>query len=106
MEGIKSVETLNHFLPRVGMKCRCVSDHGVVNIVSSYYYYQDNKIQFTETDEEKGTCTHFTLEKTGIKKTRLTLDFYKKKNLPAEIIFRLTEKRKLEAALQKIAAES
>jgi hypothetical protein len=67
-----------------------------VNIASSYYYYQDNKIQFTETDETKGTCTHFTLEKTGTKKTRLTLDFYVKKNLPAEIIFRLTEKRKLE----------
>ena len=64
-------------------------------------YYQDDKIQFTETEEEKGTCTHFTLEKTGIKKTRLTLDFYIKKNLPAEIIFRLTEKRKLENAFRK-----
>ena len=101
MEGIKSVETLNHFLPRVGMKCRCVTDHGVVNISSSYYYYQDNKIQFTETDEAKGTRTHFTLEKAGIKKTRLTLDFYVKKNLPAEIIFRLTEKRKLENIFKK-----
>ena len=101
MEGIKSVETLNHFLPRVGMKCRCVTDHGVVNISSSYYYYQDNKIQFTETDEAKGNRTHFTLEKTGIKKTRLTLDFYVKKNLPGEIIFRLTEKRKLENTFRK-----
>lgn len=101
MEGIKSVETLNHFLPRVGMKCRCVTDHGIINITSSYYYYQDNKIQFTETDEEKGTCSHFTLEKTGIKKTRFTLDFYVKKNLPAEILFRLTEKRKLEKMFKK-----
>ena len=32
-EGVKSVETFNHFLPRVGMKCRCVTDNGVVNIV-------------------------------------------------------------------------
>src|SRR5687767_7926043 len=101
MEGVKSVETLNHFLPRVGMRCRCVTDHGVVNIASSYYYYQDNKIQFTETEEEKGTCTHFTLEKTGIKKTRLTLGFYVKKSLPGEIMFRLTEKRKLENAFRK-----
>ena len=100
-EGVKSVETLNHFLPRVGMKCRCMTDGGVITIVSSYYYYQDDKIQFTETDEEKGTCTHFTLEKTGIKKSKLTLDFYVKKNLTGEIIFRLIKKGKLENAFRK-----
>ena len=92
MEGIKSVETFNHFLPRVGMKCRCVTDHGVVNIVSSYYYYQDDKIQFTETDEDKGYCTHFTLEKTGIKKTKLTLIFTSKKFSLQKLFFALPKK--------------
>jgi len=99
--GVKSVETFTHFLPRVGMKCRCVTDDGITTISSSYYNFREDKIQFTETDEEKGTCTHFTLEKTGIKKTRLTMAFYIKKNLAAELIFRLTEKRKLENAFIK-----
>lgn len=100
-EGIKSVETFNHFLPRVGMKCRCITDSGVVNTVSSYYYYQGDKIQFTETDEDKGSATHFTLEKTGIKKTKFTLAFYTKRNFPAELLFRITEKRKMENAFRK-----
>lgn len=101
MEGIKSVETFSHFLPRVGMKCRCMTDDGVVNIRSSSYYYQDDKIQFTETDEEKGTSIHFTLQKTANNKTTFLLDYYIKTGLSAEIMFRLTKKRKLEENFRK-----
>ena len=42
----------------------------------------------------KGTATHFTLEKTGIKKTKFTLDFYIKKNLPSEITISPHRKKK------------
>ena len=99
--GVKSVETFTHFLPRVGMRCRCVTEDGVRTISSSYYNFQEDKIQFTETDEERGTCTHYTLEKVAVKRTKLTLDFYIKKNPLSEIIFRLSSKSKLENALRK-----
>jgi hypothetical protein len=56
--GVKSVETFSHFLPRVGMKCQCVTDDGTRTISSSFYNFQEDKIQFTDNDEEKGTCTH------------------------------------------------
>jgi hypothetical protein len=100
-EGVKSVETFNHFLPRVGMKCRCMTDDGLVNIVSSYYYYLDDKIEFTETDEDKGSATHFLLEKAGIRKTKLRLDFYIKKSFSIEFVLLLAGKRKLEKAFKK-----
>jgi hypothetical protein len=95
-QGIRSVEALNHFLPRVGMQCHCETDGGPVTITSSYYYYEADKIQFTEKDEKKDTYTHYVLEKVGVKKTKFTLSFYIKKSLVSKILFTLTEKKKLE----------
>jgi len=94
--GVKSVEELTHFLPRVGMQCRCETDDGQVTVFSRDYYYEEDKIQFTEGNEKKTTFTRYLLEKTGTKKTRLTLDYYIKKSLPALFIFHLGEKSKLE----------
>lgn len=100
-EGVTSVEELHHFLPRVGMKCRCVLEHGEVIICSGDYYYQEDKIEFKETDEKKTMCTHYTLEKIAVKKTKLTMDFYKKKSLVANIVFTLMKKGKLEKDFHK-----
>jgi hypothetical protein len=100
-EGVKAVEELNHFLPRVGMKCRCISDDGEVTIFSNHYYYQDNKIEFSEMDENKNFCTRYLLEKVGVKRTRLTLEFYLRKNLFAQLMFRLAKKRKLANTFRK-----
>ena len=46
-EGIRSVETLDHFLPRVGMQCRCETDQGIITLTSIYYHYDNAKIQFS-----------------------------------------------------------
>jgi len=101
MEGVRSVETLNHFLPRVGMQCRCGTDKGPITIISSYYHYQDDKIQFTEQNEKQSSFTHFVLEKVGVKKTRLTLSYYLKKNWLSVALFKLTETKKLEDSFKK-----
>lgn len=93
-EGVKSVQELTHFLPRVGMKCHVETDSGPVTIYSKDYYYQENKVQFTEGNEEQNIYTRYILERTGIKKTKLTLEFYLKKSLPALLIFNLTQKKK------------
>jgi hypothetical protein len=100
-EGVKKTEVVNHFLPRVGMKCRCVLDEGELIIYASSYRYSAERIDFSETEEKQNTTTCFTLQRTGPKKTKLTMDFYVKKSLPGRIIFNLLKRTKTEKAFRK-----
>ena len=94
-EGVKTVEEIGHVLPRVGMKCRCVMEDGQVCIYSSSYSFSGERIAFSETDERKLTSTYFTLEKTGHKKTKLTIDCYLRKNIARLALFVLTRRKKM-----------
>ncbi len=100
-QGVKKVEEVNHFLPRVGMKCRCILENGQAIIYSSSYSYSPEKIEFSETDEKRKIITYYTLEKVDDHNTRLTLDLYVKKNAIGKLIFNLTEKKKYEDIFQK-----
>ncbi|WP_276368857.1 DUF2652 domain-containing protein [Chryseolinea sp. H1M3-3] len=100
-DGILSIQALNHYLPRVGMKCRCVTDRGIYIIHASDYHYSEHKIQFTESDEKQVFCTRYTLERADVKKTILTLDYYVKGSPLAQLFFRLTRKRSLENTFRK-----
>jgi len=100
-DGVKAVEELNHFLPRVGMRCRCILENGQTITYSSSYSYKPDKIEFSETDEKKESLTYFILEKAGDKKTRLTLDFYLKKNIISQIIFQLHQKKKMQDSFHR-----
>jgi len=95
-EGVKRVEEIGHFLPRVGMRCRCIRENGEVITYASSYYYQPDRIEFSETDEKKKSSTFYILEKIANKKTKLTLAYYLKKNWIMEILFNLTRKKKME----------
>jgi hypothetical protein len=95
-EGVKKVEEVNHFLPRVGMRCRCVMDNGEVVIYASSYSYNPDRIEFSETDEKKKNSTYYLLEKTGDNKTKLTIDYYISKDVAGKIIFNLLKKKKME----------
>jgi len=101
LEGVKKVEELNHFLPRVGMRCRCIMENGNAVIYSSSYSYSDNKIEFSETDEQDKVTVYNTLEQTGNNRTILKIDYYLKKNLADEIIFKLTKRKKTEESYLK-----
>lgn len=98
-DGVKKVEEINHFLPRVGMRCRCIMEDGETTTFSSSYYYQSDRIEFSETDEGKSSSTYYTLEQTGNNKTKLTLDFYIKRNLASQILFKLGRKKKMEESM-------
>ncbi|SHG83590.1 Protein of unknown function [Chryseolinea serpens] len=101
-EGVEKVEELSHYLPRVGMRCRSTHTDGkVITYVSSYYKYQPERIEFSETDEKDKSVTYFTLEKLAPLKTKLTIDFYLNKTLPVELVFRLMKKKKIEEAFYK-----
>jgi hypothetical protein len=100
-EGVKKVEEVNHYLPRVGMKCRNIMENGEVITYASSYFYQEDRIEFSETDDKKKNSTYYTLEKTGHNKIKLTIDYYLKKNIAAQIIFKLGKGKKMEERFQK-----
>ena len=98
-EGVKAIEGIDHVLPRVGMCCCCVTDHGKEMICSCGYSFATERIEFTEMDENKKTVTNFLLEKMSENKIRLTIDFY----VPKELIevFEATEKIQTESQLER-----
>ena len=99
--GVVKVEELQHFLPRVGMRCRFILENGEAISYSSSYFFQPERIEFSETDEKTQNTTYYTLEQISIKRTRLTLDFYTKKNFISETLFRLKEKNKKESTFKQ-----
>jgi hypothetical protein len=93
-DGVISVDEMNHFLPRVGMRCRYQLENGSVMVYSCSYSNQGDKIQFSEADDA-GNLTCFTLEERGEKQTELIIEYYRKKNRFLPEIFQINEKRKL-----------
>ena len=100
-EGVKSIEGLTHFLPRVGMRCRRISDNGEETIYASSYFFSPEKIMFSETDEDKKSASYFTLEKITESRTRLTVDYYIRGNAMNEFLFKIFKKQKMKRKLER-----
>jgi hypothetical protein len=108
LEGVKGIDQVDHLIPGIGTKHRCLLDKGFVIMYSSTFSYDpDTKIEYSETDEKKKHATYFTLEKLDANKSRLTVDLYIRKNLLMQTMFSLLMKRKMEASftrsLEKLA---
>jgi predicted nucleic-acid-binding protein len=100
-QGVKAVEEVSHFLPRIGMRCRCLLENGESFIYASSYSFSPEKIEFSETEEENNCTTYYTLEKLQENRTKLTIDYYLPKNILGEFLFKLSRKKKLENELQQ-----
>jgi hypothetical protein len=101
LEGVRKVDEVSHFLPRVGTRCRCILDTGEDMIYSSSYTYQPDKIEFSETEEMKNNITYYTLEKLSAKRTKLTIDYYPSTKAATSLLFILGKKKKMIKSLQK-----
>jgi hypothetical protein len=96
MEGIRGVDEVEHFLPGVGTRHRCIADLGaMVMYTSDFSYDPEGKIIYSETDEKKLTTTYFILEKTGPRQTRFTIEFYLRNNPVVKLVFGLFMKKKV-----------
>jgi hypothetical protein len=62
-------------------------DDGQVVLYYSSCSFTWERIEFSETDEQMNNSRYFTLEKTGEKKTRLTIDLYMRKNPVKRALF-------------------
>lgn len=100
-EGVKSVDEMHHFLPRVGTRSRMVLEDDQEVVYTSSYSYGADWLEFSETDEGKQNATYFTLEKQGPEKTKLTVDIYIKKTILGPLLFRLTKKSAVKATWQR-----
>jgi hypothetical protein len=100
-EGVKAVEEVSHFLPRVGMRSRRIFDNGESVVYASSYSYTPEHIEFSETDESKKNAAYFILEKISDTKTRLTVDFYIRRNTWRELAFKLGKKNKMKEAWKR-----
>lgn len=100
-EGVKRVEQANHFLPRVGMKLRIFTDDGEIVTFASSYNFSAEKIEFSETDEQKRIATYYIFERIEPKHTRLTIEYYTTKDLSTQWVYKIFRKRKLMAAYRR-----
>jgi hypothetical protein len=95
--GIKAIDEVSHYLPRVGTRHRCVLDNGQTFIYTTHFSYTPEKIVMVETDEKKRSSTYFIFEKINENRTKFTFDFYLKNNPVLQLIFGLTMKKKYES---------
>jgi len=101
MEGITSVDQASHPINHIGVKHRSVFNNREMVFYSSSFSQNNDAFSYSETDEKKESLTYFILEKAGDKKTRLTLDFYLKKNIISQIIFQLHQKKKMQDSFHR-----
>src|SRR5215218_2554585 len=79
-QGVKAVEEVSHFLPRVGMRSKVILENGESYIYASSYSFSPDKIEFSETEEETNNTRYYTLQKINKDTTLLTIDQYLPKN--------------------------
>jgi hypothetical protein len=100
-EGVKKIEVLNHFLPRVGMRSRWTLENGETVFYSSSYSYTDTKIEFSETDEKGNRIYYFTLVYKEAKKTELSIDIYQTGNWITQLLNEFSGHQKIDSKIQK-----
>ncbi|WP_160715126.1 DUF2652 domain-containing protein [Chitinophaga solisilvae] len=102
-EGVQGVTEVEHFLPGVGSRHLHVMDNGetVLMFTSSFSYNPEQRVVFSETAEKQKRVNFYTVEKTGDRKSRLTIDVYLPKNPVRLLLFHLKEKKELQMRLQK-----
>lgn len=104
VDGIKQIEEVSHFLPRVGTKHRCILENGQVIMFTSSFTYTPEKIVYGETDEKKNASSYFIFEKINENRTRFTMELHLKKNPLVQMMFGITMKKKMENSFKKSLA--
>jgi len=101
-EGLKSIEELDHFLPGVGSRHKRIREDGeTIMYASGFSYEPESRVIFSESDEKLTSTLCFVLEKLTDDRTRLSLEYYLKKDPLKQWAFRLFKKDKMEAEFRK-----
>lgn len=105
--GIKRVEVTNHFLPRVGMRWKVITDDGEHLSHASGYQYLEEKIDFTETEEASGNIFYYIIQKINDSTVRVTIELFIPnfvKRLKFQVFQKSANKKKWDDALESLSA--
>ena len=95
--NIKDIDNVtDDVLTRLGTSHRCILEKGQSIFYSSSYSFAPEKIEYSETDDNKTMAAYYTFTKITDEKTGLTVDLYLKKNPLTLALFNLLERKKLE----------
>jgi hypothetical protein len=100
-QGVKKVELLSHYLPRIGMKCKIYYENGTALINSASYMHQPGKLAFSEINNNDQSVTYYTIEATGEKSSRLTVEYYINENFANILLFNVLKKNRTENNLSR-----
>jgi hypothetical protein len=101
LEGLKGIDEVEHFLPGVGSKHRCILEkEQVIMITSSLSYNPESKIVFSETSEKKTHAMYYIIEPLGAQRCRLTIELYVPNGM-SKIMFDLFMKKKMQGQMQR-----
>lgn len=103
-EGVKRVEEVNHYLPRVGMRCRYIMDDGEVMNYSTSYIYEGDRIEFTESDDKGNNLVYYILEKLGEHRSKLTIEYFIPANIVSRLVFNFKKKQELKGHFERSLA--
>ncbi|NNE36020.1 MAG: DUF2652 domain-containing protein [Rhodothermales bacterium] len=95
--GLKGSDSLNSAITRNGSTHRCVIKGKASDpfIVSHSFESRSDSVAFTETDHRSGVETVFLLKRIDGMSTSIDLEYFLKKNVLKEFIFKVVFKRKL-----------
>jgi hypothetical protein len=99
--GVKAVEDVSHFLPRVGMKRKSIYNNGAIIYYATNYSFRADRIEFTETEEKKKNAVNFLLEDLGNNQAKLTLNYYLRNDFANRSLFKLFRRKKVEDSFRQ-----
>lgn len=101
LEGVVAIDEVEHFLPGVGSKHRCVLEKEQrILITSSFSYDPETRIVFSETEEKGTNSVYYILEPLEGERSRLTLELYVP-NRFMKVMFDLLWKRKMTGEMSR-----
>lgn len=102
VEETEPATDMNHKIMQNGSAHRCLAKQPVQ--ISHDFEVSPDRVTFTETHDNRKFCTVYTLEKLDEGRTRMEVNFFIKKNLLMEWMFRLFMKKKFQKVVDDTGA--
>lgn len=101
LEGVRKIEEVEHFIPGIGSRHRCILEKEQrIVVTTSLSYHPESKIVFSEADEDRSSAIYFILEPLGYERSRLTIELYVPSKL-MRTMFNLFMKNKTSGQMER-----
>lgn len=103
MEGVRAVEEIDHFIPQLGTRYRCIRTDGseMVMVSSSFSFDPEGTSVYSETDEAGTRTVRYGFTRLGEGRCRFRIDLLLKKDPALIAAFERSEKARLQQELER-----